>query len=165
MTEVFIRWYFTWFLEPMENQDWPTLWNFVQHRTHTKYIQTAFKSNYAQTILGWFSTNFEFLMLIKYTRWLWPCKTIVLTSNHIIGIYQTSLKIPKGKSESVILRTDNTMTKRKSYDLQILCRKLKIEQQDLTKNRWWTRVLLKGEQFLLQMWPHILFFIYGKPST
>ena len=47
-------------------------------------------------------------------------------------IYKKSLKIPKGQSESVYRRTENTMAKKKKYkwtnnDLQNIHIKLKIE--------------------------------------
>jgi len=71
-----------------------------------------------------------------------------------ICLSKKSLKIPKGLSESVNRRTDNTLVKRKitkgrTTIYKLLHRKLKIEQHEPHSQTGVTRVLLRDSQLLL----------------
>ena len=73
---------------------------------------------------------------------------------HFLNRNKKSLKIPKGQSEAVNKRTDNTMTKKKKDKktnkiYKTLHGKLKIGQHEFHKKWGLTRVIQKMKQFLL----------------
>jgi hypothetical protein len=76
-----------------------------------------------------------------------------------ISVCWSSTKTKSSCHLKVICSNHNEQYKRKRTKGQMMIyktlhRKLKIEQHKPYKNRGWTRVLRKGNQFLLHIWDH-----------
>ena len=78
------------------------------------------------------------------------CMKFYLFSKKVMYIVKKRLTIPK----MVNRRTDSTMAtiRRTNDDLQHTTQKRKFERHEPQKNQDWTRMPLKGKQFLLNWW-------------